>query len=116
MISALWRLVGSGKQPPMVVQRRGIIHHNLLSMLYRILMLYRRWPFFRLLIRVLIDEEILDLASTCSSLIDCKAGSKFPVRTNLYGIQHRYGKILAIVTDDVVCWPLFSHVVDHHFA
>jgi len=69
-----------------------------------------------LLIRVLIDPEIFDLASTRGSLVDRKTRREFSVCTYLYRIQHRHREILAVVADEIVRRSLLPHIVDDHFA
>lgn len=69
-----------------------------------------------LLLRMLIDKQILDLALPRRSLIDSEAGRKLAMRADLDCVQHGDGEVLAIVADYVVGRAREAHVVDYHLA
>ena len=99
----------------MIVQLCCFFFHHLLCLLHCI-MAVEFWPrLVCLLLRMLINEKIFNLARTRRPLVDSKARSEFPVCSHLYRIQHEHGKILAVVADDIVGRPLFPHIVDYHF-
>ena len=71
-----------------IVQLGCVIFHDLLRLLHGALVAKLGPPLVCLLLWVLIDEEVFNLASTRRSLVDSKARSKLSVGTYLYRIQH----------------------------
>src|SRR5436853_3062662 len=78
-----------------IVQLCCIIFHHLQRLLDCILAVKLGPRLVCLLIRVLIDEEIFNGASTRRSLVDSKARGKLSVCTYLNSVQHCHGKGLA---------------------
>lgn len=100
----------------MTVELRGMLLHHLLGVLHGILTMEFGSCLVGLLLGVLINEEIFDIAGTSCSLIDGKARRKFPMCTYLYSIQHCHSEILAVVADEIICWSLLPHIVNDHFS
>lgn len=105
----------------MVVVKLGrIFIHDLLSGLDGIVVL-RAWHRIfvcglGLIIRMLVDEQVLDSTGADGSLINIKARRKVAVFSDADLVQEIEGKVLAIVVQEVVGWSLFSHVEDGHLA
>lgn len=116
----------------MIIQLRRLLIHNVLRLRHRILPLqlkplhlflirirvfrHNTRSMIHLLLRMLIDEQILDLALPRRRLIDSEAGRKLVVRADLDCVQHGDGEVLAIVADYVVGGARKAHVVDYHLA
>jgi hypothetical protein len=106
----------SGEELVVIVQLRCIFFHYLLRILYCVSVVKLGPVLVCLLLWVLIDEEIFNLANTRRCLVDSKARSKLLVCTYLDRIQHQHGKILAVVADDVVRGSFLPHIMDDHLA
>jgi hypothetical protein len=76
--------------------------------------------FFRfnllLLLGVFVDEQVIDGAFACSSLVDGKGACKLVMCTNLNGIEQLQREILAVVAYEIVGWSLRTHLVYRHFT
>lgn len=79
-------------------------------------MMQRRTLLVLLLLGMLIDEQVFNLARASSGLVHSEARGELFVRADLDGFEQEDGEVLAVVADDVVGWPGFSHVVDDHLA
>lgn len=104
----------------MFVKLGRIVIHDLLRNLQGIVMWESRLNLFvrrlGLLVRMVVDEEVLDAAGTDGALVDREAGGKFTVLANANLLQKVHGEVLTVVVDKVVSRSLFLHVEDCHFA
>lgn len=103
----------SGEERVMIVQLGRVLFHDLLCLVHGVCSGEWSHIWICLLIRMLIVEEILDLAFACCSLIYCETRGEFSMCAYLDGIQHAYGEILAVIAYYVVGW---LHVMDYHLA
>lgn len=99
-----------------IIQLRRIILHNLLRILRRILVMQRRALLILLLLGMLVDEQIFNLACARGGLVYGEAGGELFVCADLDGIEEEDGEVLAVVADDVVGGAGCSHVVDDHLT
>lgn len=100
----------------MVIQFRRVLIHNLLRILRRILMMQSRTLLILLLLRVIINEQVFNLARARSGLVHGETRGELFVRTDLDSVQQKDREVLAVVANDVVGWPGGSHVVDYHLT
>ena len=96
----------------MIIQRRRLLVHDFVCVLYHVLVRL----FLRFFGRDIVQKEVSHPARPDCSLVDCKTRGKFPLRPYLDSVQHHSGKVLAVVADQVVGRSLLSHVEDDHFA
>ena len=57
----------------MIIQLGGVLFHDLLRLLHRVLTVQLRPCLVRLLVWMVVDEEIFYLAGYCSALVDGEA-------------------------------------------
>lgn len=85
-----------------VVQLRRVLVHDLLRLMHRVLAVEGGPVRIRLLVGVLVDEEVLDAALARHALVHGKAGGEFAVGADLDRVEHRHREGLAVVADQVV--------------
>lgn len=95
------------------IKLRGILVHDLESMLYNLL---GRFFFLFFCLGKLLEEELTNSTFAYRPLIYGQCCAKLLVPSNLDGIQHIESKVLTVVGDEVVTLPFFSHIVDDHFT
>lgn len=105
----------------MVVVKLGCVFiHNLLSSLYGVVVLGAQPGVLvcglGLVIRMLVDEQVLDSAGADGTLINVEACGEVAVFPDTDLVQEIQGKVLAIVVQEVVCWSLLPHIEDGHLA
>ena len=89
-----------------IIEFRSVLFHHVLRLLHSVLAVQFGHSLVLLLFRVVIDKEIFDRAFASRTLVDGKCRRKLLMSSYLYRVQHGHGKILAVVGDDVVGWPL----------
>lgn len=104
-----------------VIEMSRIIVHDLLRYLQGILSLGFRHGVFvfvelLLLFRMLVLPEVHDLVVSSCMLVDCECCGELFVSAELDLVEEVSGEILAVVANEVVCWPFLSHVVDGHLS
>lgn len=104
----------------MLVKLSCVLVHDLLRSLQGIVMWESRLNLLvrrlGLLIRMVVDKQILDAAGADGALVNRKAGGELTVLANADLLQKVHGEVLTVVVDEVVGWSLLFHVEDCHFA
>lgn len=101
----------------MVIQVRGILGHDLMCILYCIRSV-KLWAFFEgfLFFWMFIVKEVLDGSRACCSLIYSEACCELDMSPNLDRVKQKKSIGLAVVTDQIICWPFLPYVMDYHFT
>lgn len=100
-----------------VVQLRRILVHDLAGDLEGIVVLQLGLDLVvGVLVRVLLDEQVLDRAVADGGLVDGEARGELAVLAEPDLLEQVHGEVLAVVVDEVVCGALFAHVEDDHLA
>jgi hypothetical protein len=111
----------------MLIQLRRLLIHNRLRIQHRVGMLQPRRPpqliillllcgILLLLIRMFIDEQILNCPFARRALVHGEGVGELPVRSDLNRVEQVEREVLAIVADQVVGGAFGAHLVDCHFA